>query len=662
MLLEAVLLTRSRIMELNSPRLLGYWTGLTRCGSAACRLVRQWRPADLVGPLFFYDLVRLARRGRSILLRCIYALTLLAALCFAYANHFAGHQLWQEAFAPRAQVPRHELADFSRLFILAVLLAQSAAVLAITPIYLAGAIAEEKERHTLVLLFGSHLSDREIILGKLFARLTHLGSVLLTGLPIVLVASLLGGGDNLVVLLATFLVTAMTLLSAGSISMLCSVLCRNAMNALMASYGCLLAFNLLWIVPSLGYLSSPVAFEFILDNRLHELSQPLASAPRPTVLAGQAMISVARPPALTLQAMSVKFIPMTTAYVLLHGLIAVLCIWAAIEFLRRAEPDPVFHTPTAKPRLVPVSTVFDMPEKPSPHPVRPARKLSLLPPPIGDALLWKEMVHDPPKQIPAAPEVIKGIALQVLFLCGAFWLTVLGYWCYLHEDAEDLIVVDNFLVRVLGMAAAFGWCIGVAFRAASSLGRERDRRTLGLLLTLPVERVAILRAKWLGSILRLRTLGLLLLGIWSLGLLTGTLHPLGVLHLAGSCAAWLGLLASLGLWLALGCRNTKRAQLSLVLILLLLFASQLISMTDPNPFSTDPEETWVHLWQVGLNPFASWWVAGFSWREWREALSEDLALFAARLVAVVHGIAVLFALTGLFCLAARRRLDREPCD
>src|SRR5262245_9635941 len=37
----------------------------------------------LVGPLFLFDLVRLARRGRTVPLRCAYGLLLLAGLCLA---------------------------------------------------------------------------------------------------------------------------------------------------------------------------------------------------------------------------------------------------------------------------------------------------------------------------------------------------------------------------------------------------------------------------------------------------------------------------------------------------------------------------------------------------------------------------------------------------
>src|SRR3989442_1369449 len=37
--------------------------------------------AGLVGPLFYYELIRLARRGRSTVLRCVYALAVLPIFC-----------------------------------------------------------------------------------------------------------------------------------------------------------------------------------------------------------------------------------------------------------------------------------------------------------------------------------------------------------------------------------------------------------------------------------------------------------------------------------------------------------------------------------------------------------------------------------------------------
>src|SRR5207245_9325864 len=117
-------------------------------------------------------------------------------------------------------------ADFARGYGVVLLSLQAAAVLLLTPAYLAGAFAEEKERRTLDLLFITELRDRELVLGKLFGRLLHLAIILLVALPIFSLTRLWGGVDDNM-LLAGFAVSAMTLLSVGSLSMLCSVLFRT---------------------------------------------------------------------------------------------------------------------------------------------------------------------------------------------------------------------------------------------------------------------------------------------------------------------------------------------------------------------------------------------------------------------------------------------------
>src|SRR5262249_33161691 len=193
------------------------------------------RPAaEWVGPLFFYDLVRLARRGRSTLLRFAYAVFLFVGLYVVYMNLFPQYDVFTDPFRPGPNVALPELGRFAGTFALAVLALQGAAVLVLTPAYLAGAVAEERERRTLELLFTTHLSDREIVLGKLFGRLTHLGGVLLAGLPVLCILELWGGIDP-VVIVAGFAVTALTLLSVGSVCILISVVTRDSLKAVVIS-------------------------------------------------------------------------------------------------------------------------------------------------------------------------------------------------------------------------------------------------------------------------------------------------------------------------------------------------------------------------------------------------------------------------------------------
>ena len=147
----------------------------------------------------------------------------------ALEGAFAWEYVWVEA---GQSVPLAQLAHFAGSFAVVILALQGVAVLLLTPAYLAGAIAEERERRTLELLFTTHLTDREVVLGKLFSRLTHLAGVLLAGLPVLSMLQL-WGGVSLSVLLAGFAVTGLTLLSVGGVSMLCSVLCRTSLGAVI---------------------------------------------------------------------------------------------------------------------------------------------------------------------------------------------------------------------------------------------------------------------------------------------------------------------------------------------------------------------------------------------------------------------------------------------
>src|SRR5262245_37960183 len=81
----------------------------------------------LVGPLFLFDLVRLARRGRTVPLRCAYGLLLLAGLCLAFSGQFGGDNLL--TFSSGPSVEPNALARFAERFFEVFLLLQGVAVL-----------------------------------------------------------------------------------------------------------------------------------------------------------------------------------------------------------------------------------------------------------------------------------------------------------------------------------------------------------------------------------------------------------------------------------------------------------------------------------------------------------------------------------------------------
>src|SRR5262249_54324928 len=228
--------------------------------------VRQ-RGAELAGPIFFYDLMRLARRGRSTLLRCAYALLLLIGLYCVYWNRFPVEAEFRNLFHMQPKIRLDELAYFAGTFATAIFALQSAAVIVLTPAYVSGAITEEKERRTLELLFTTHLTDRQIGLVRLFGRLMPLGGVVRAGLLIFMALQVRGGVEPLLPI-AGFFVTLVTLFSVGGICIYCSVAYKDSFTALVVSY--------LIVVPVAGigafipgcFISSPLAFMMSLEMEL----------------------------------------------------------------------------------------------------------------------------------------------------------------------------------------------------------------------------------------------------------------------------------------------------------------------------------------------------------------------------------------------------------
>src|SRR5207247_10732505 len=82
----------------------------------------------------------------------------------------------------------------------------------------------------------------------------------------------------------------------------------------------------------------------------------------------------------------------------------------------------------------------------------------------------------------------------------------------------------NPWIRITGTAVACLLLIGVAVRASTSIGGERDRDTLDALLASPLHSNDILFAKWLGSLISVRWGWLWLGAIWAVGLITGAVH------------------------------------------------------------------------------------------------------------------------------------------
>ena len=189
----------------------------------------------------------------------------------------------------------------------------------------------------------------------------------------------------------------------------------------------------------------------------------------------------------------------------------------------------------------------------------------------------------------------------------------------------------------------------------SQIGGSCKVSLTGLLST-PLEGHQILGAKWLGSVLRLRHLAYVLGALWLLALLSGAMHPLAVAELLAAFAAHVAFLASLGLWVSLVSRNTLWAHFTMALMLLMFFGTGWMTML----YSSPGEEP--GLVAAGLNPLRTWWVLGFSWREFALGLDDPRGRFAKGLAVTLGGQVAFAAGAGLFWWVACRRFRREGAE
>ena len=179
-----------------------------------------------LGPVFGYERLTAARRWQYYALRAFGLAALLVAMgSVAYSeNAFFGGRRSVSAYT-----------QLGRSYFNAMIMVELALVMLAAPATMAGAICLDRSRGTLEHLMTTDLSDREIVLGKLGARLMPMLGLIACSLPVLALSSLLGGIDALAVVIA-YAVIGVTGLLACSMSLLLSIWARRPHEVVLAVY------------------------------------------------------------------------------------------------------------------------------------------------------------------------------------------------------------------------------------------------------------------------------------------------------------------------------------------------------------------------------------------------------------------------------------------
>ncbi len=464
------------------------------------------------GPILAVELITTSRRTRYFVLRVLYA----AALAFALWYWYQETMRWRN-FSESDDM--NSIAMFTSAFFGTFGVMQLLAVLLVGPALAAGTIAQERERRTMEYLYATPLSNLEIVIGKLGGRVLQILYLVLSGVPVLALAMLLGGiaPRNIVTLTA---ITLSTVLFVTAVSIAVSAWTAKARDAVIRSY---LVFFCLWVLPlpamavfSVGpnyAWTASVVEQFVIANPVFTFM---------TVFWGQGPWGpVTEPWSLLLALVRNQMLAGGTALVL------------ATFFMRRIHLRDS-GTPARKRRW----------------------RWQFFRGAVGDnPMYWKELYAEPGSS---------RLGLLGYGLLAVIFVAVCAFTIYVYgestlqrwrPDSESFCGYAIFMSTFLG-------CCGLLLltaRAAGSITGEKERDCWVSLISTPLAAEQIVRAKVLGGLWSLRGLAPFLAVVWLPALFLRPSYFWGIAFSLLSLGILAAFTATLGVYCSLRSKSTLRA-------------------------------------------------------------------------------------------------------
>ncbi len=456
------------------------------------------RGLDLgLGPVFAFEWLALSRRWQWYALRSLFAGMLLAALLVILSRSTSAYY---------GGMTFHELAKLGESFYIALIGTQLTLVLLAAPAATAGSICLDRASGKLTHLLVTDLSDAEIVLGKLAARLVPVLGLVGCALPLLAIMTLMGGVDP-DALVGGFFVTVSVALLGCSLAFVFSLWAKKTHEALLGTY----AVWAIWLMgrPFVALLNQSYGLALALPPRI---ADPYLMAFSPYWSPN----SVSRGDYL-------GFLAITT------GIAVLLAVVAVFRLRTVCTRENVARKKNVTGRLERLRKRFDLTR------YLPGPSLDFNP------VLWREWHGSRPSRLARFATVVYVVGAVVASI-GAI-LAPRGTFA--------MAWVNGFQVSI-GM-------LMLSVTAATSLTEERVRGSLDVLMATPLSTRDIVLGKWLGTFRLVPSLAVLpvlvvLCGDWSRWFYAPTV--LLTLLFVLTCGA---AITGLGLLMATWCSRLGRA-------------------------------------------------------------------------------------------------------
>ncbi len=197
----------------------------------------------LIGPVFTREVAIAPRRTRIYFSRAAHAAILLL-ICWTAWLLLTGTQRVRDV---------GDLARFGTMLFQILASLQLVLVLFLSALLAAGAVAQEKDRKTLVLLLLTRLTNSELVLGRLLASLLQVLVMLAAAVPVFMLVALLGGISHAQIA-RVFAVTVATVLACGSLGSTIALWREKTFQALALTILALVLWLAAWTAIDSGAL------------------------------------------------------------------------------------------------------------------------------------------------------------------------------------------------------------------------------------------------------------------------------------------------------------------------------------------------------------------------------------------------------------------------